>query len=71
MNGRKWLALTPIERFRGEALRPIYLAMGGSLDPAARSDKSFSTMEETSSTGGCLWAAACVFYGAAQFSKGL
>ncbi len=66
---KEWLELTPIERFRqSEKIFADYLAMGASLDPDPDPTSPFYD-PETSSTGAAYGRAACVFYGAAQFSK--
>ncbi len=65
---KEWLELTPIERFRqSEKIFADYLAMGGSLDPDPDPTSPFYDQHQVQAL--LMGAQACVFYGAAQFSK--
>lgn len=68
---KEWVDLTPLERFRrSQKIFTQYLAMGGSLDTDFAPTSPFD-FPETSGAGLLMGGQACVFYGAAQFSKNI
>jgi hypothetical protein len=65
----EWYRLTPLQRWlESEKLWQTYLSLGGSLDPEPDTQSPFSDARTPCSRpadGG----QACVFYGAAEFSR--
>jgi len=63
----EWYRLTPRERFaESMKLWDAYLALGGSLEPRA-----LSSMRKNGVQALLMGGQACVFYGAAEFSRDL